>query len=83
MSNLTPICFYHSITIVFLDDNASFLDAIQLDMSPQGGDRFRFFTNEHEAVETILSHQENLTGSVLNILDKNEIDLASDRKLPL
>ena len=78
MFNTTPICFYHPITIVFLDDSPSFLDSLKMDLFPHGGDRFQFFTNQTAAIEHIKAHQENLTGSILNIIDKNEVDLSSD-----
>jgi CheY-like chemotaxis protein len=78
MFNTTPICFYHPITIVFLDDSPSFLDSLKMELQPQGGDQFEFFTNQNTAINYIKAHQENLTDSILNIIDKNEMDLTSD-----
>lgn len=78
MFNTTPICFYHPITIVFLDDSLSFLDSLKMDLLPHGGDRFQFFTNQTAAIEHIKAHQENLTGSILKIIDQNEVDLSSE-----
>ena len=73
-----PICFYHPITIVFLDDNQSFLDSLKMSLVSQGGDQFKFFTSQNAVINYINDHQENLTTSILNIIDKNEVDLIND-----
>lgn len=62
---MRPSCLYHPLTVVFLDDNEGFLDAMQLS---QSRDQLTLaFTQPHDAASAINSEEENIIGNISNI----------------
>jgi len=69
---IRPSCLYHPLTVVFLDDNESFLDAIKL-----GSDKsalIRTFSDPTEALAAINSEEENIINNISNVYSDVDTD---------
>jgi CheY-like chemotaxis protein len=75
--DLTPTCFYHPIKTIFLDDNRAFLDALELEFSTYIN--MLTFTNPDAALRAIDSNSEDVTRSILKLVNNVNADTTTDR----
>lgn len=64
-TDLIPTCLYHPVKVIFLDDNRSFLDAIELEFN----DRINMttFTNTDDALREIDKNSRDIYTSILKV----------------
>ena len=72
-----PICFYHPIKVIFLDDSRSFLDALDLEFGAQLN--MLTLTDPDTAIQIIDDHSENITKSVFKMMSGIDTDTTTER----
>lgn len=77
MKTINIPCFYHPTTIIFLDDNKKFLDALELSLI--GSDKYIFLTSPDDAIKLIESGEEDVNKETLKIMDASHIDKVGKR----
>ena len=74
-------CFFHPITVLFLDDSKNFLATLELELTHQGN--MVTCTDPSEAVKLIDGSHSNINEEILRSLDKSEVDTATDHLIDL
>ena len=74
-----PSCFYHPTTVLFLDDNQVFLDALELEFGARV--KMKTFTDPAQAMEAINASNQEITQSVLKAVGMGNADTASDARV--
>lgn len=69
-------CFYHPITVLFLDDSKNFLATLELELANQGN--MITCTDPEKASKLIDGAQSTISEEILKSLDKREVDTATD-----
>lgn len=64
-STIIPSCLYHPLTVLFLDDNEGFLDALQLGLDEN--QQVLVFTKPGEAASAINAEEENIVSNISNV----------------
>lgn len=77
--DLTPTCFYYPIKVIFLDDNRTFLDALELEFSSHIN--MLTFTSPDAALCAINNDSEDVTRAILELVNNINIDTTTDRML--
>ena len=76
-----PACFFHPITVLFLDDSKNFLAALELELTSKGN--LITCTNSNEAAKLVDESQSNINEEILKSLDKSEVDTVTDHLVDL
>ena len=69
---IMPACFYHPTSVLFLDDNVSFLAALELKFHEKNN--IITCTKTDEAIQLINTSEENINSNILKSIDTSEID---------
>ena len=74
-----PACFYHPIKVIFLDDNRSFLDALDLEF----GEKFNILTliSSDQAYNLIDDDNQDIIQSIFKLMKDVNLDTANDRMI--
>ena len=80
--NARPVCFYHPLKVIFLDDNPEFLEALDLEF----GSKLNMvtLTNPDKTMELIKIHNQDMIQSVFKLTnDDVDTDTASARLIDI
>jgi CheY-like chemotaxis protein len=81
MPSINPACFYHPVSIVFLDDDKAFLNALEMQLGKHGG--MRVFMKSDEALSAVAQSEEDVNEEVLDLIDPNEDNAISTYSLSI
>lgn len=74
-NNKIPACFYHPITVMFIDDNNNFLSTLEMGLSSVN--TLQMFTDLDKASEAIALNNQAFSQNLIKIIDKDEVTEAS------
>lgn len=79
--NTKPTCLYHPTTVLFLDDNKAFLNALELELSAQN--KMLTFTDPNLAMQAIQSCNEDINQAFFRTVDQGDANSATDYTVSL